>query len=788
MARYNSSSGSTTINGATTISTPNQGAFTNLTGTAPYTVTLPSPGLFPGSNQTFYNTTAGTVTLSTPSGTFSGTGASGTSTNTIFTGNVLSVTSDGTNYIVISEDGSPLIATTGSFSSDVTITGASATVNIQPSSLTLFPGSIGAMDRVAIGVNNRSSGAFTTLAANAAVTFTANTASSSTSTGSLVVTGGMGVTGVINASSVVATGLTGTLQTAAQANITSLGALTSLISTGGFGSKQWTASCTSGNHIYLMSFGAGAYGSSMSGTLWVRSTFSGAVTQARYSINTFGSQNATSGSSMLSYDIYGGAPANFQVYDMGQGTLGAGSALISLMNTSGSTCTYDFTYIADIGSATPTYYTTPTVNSGTPAGNIIKFGNPNVNLQTAALTESGGSVGVGGFASPTYTLDFGATRPNYKGLIRTYGTGNFFTGIGMDSATAGIRIAGDNAGGNLITDFGWYTNDASQTWTSLLKILGNGNVGIGTNVTPGSKLDVRSAITSDASVAAFINNHGTDRRSYIYIGSNPGADWKVGKDFTNAGDNRFFIADTSNIERLVIQPSSGNVGIGRTDPSYKLDVNGSLRSAYSFRNYVKSHSSTNSNSGGYQTSTNITQIGDQMYEYSFYFFASTGGYPTCPYSYWVMCPVQKQDTGTLGWAEVTIRGTHRGMWGTGYDDYASIVVGSGSDGGGIWVKEWKNGDANNGSNRIRVGWMNYDGVYNEGTNYNSGYNLGSWTGNNIGQSYYKMPLFLKIYTNCGADKEYIVSVRTSNPDVLGPPFKGALVLNPNVNPTSAMYW
>jgi hypothetical protein len=51
-----------------------------------------------------------------------------------------------------------------------------------------------------------------------------------------------------------------------------------------------------------------------------------------------------------------------------------------------------------------------------------------------------------------------------------------------------------------------------------------------------------------------------------------------------------------------------------------------------------------------------------------------------------------------------------------------------------------------------------------------------------------MPLFLKIYTNCGADKEYIVSVRTSNPDVLGPPFKGALVLNPNVNPTSAMYW
>jgi hypothetical protein len=238
MARYNTTSGSTSINGATTISSPNQGAFTNLTGTAPYTVTLPAPALFPGSNQTFYNATAGTITLSTPSGNFVGTGASGTSSNSVFTGNVLSVTSDGTNYVVISEDGSPLIATTGTFSSDVTINGASATVNIQPSSLILYPGSTGAMDRVNIGVNTRASGAFTSLAANAQVSFTAGTASSSTGTGSLVVTGGVGVSGniwsgaTVNASSVVATGLTGTIQTAAQPNITSLGTITSLSAVG----------------------------------------------------------------------------------------------------------------------------------------------------------------------------------------------------------------------------------------------------------------------------------------------------------------------------------------------------------------------------------------------------------------------------------------------------------------------------------------------------------------------------------------------------------------------------
>jgi hypothetical protein len=130
MARYNTSLASATINGATTIGTPNSGAFTALTGSAPYTVTLPTPSAFPGSNQTFYNATTGTVTLSTPSGNFVGTGASGSSTTSVFAGNVVSVTSDGTNYIVISEDGSAMTATTGAFSSTLSaVTTATLTRN-----------------------------------------------------------------------------------------------------------------------------------------------------------------------------------------------------------------------------------------------------------------------------------------------------------------------------------------------------------------------------------------------------------------------------------------------------------------------------------------------------------------------------------------------------------------------------------------------------------------------------------------------------------------------------------
>ena len=65
MARFNTQSITTSVTAAGTIASPQ--SFTEFTGTAPYTVTLPSPVLCPGSSQTFYNATAGTVTISTPS-------------------------------------------------------------------------------------------------------------------------------------------------------------------------------------------------------------------------------------------------------------------------------------------------------------------------------------------------------------------------------------------------------------------------------------------------------------------------------------------------------------------------------------------------------------------------------------------------------------------------------------------------------------------------------------------------------------------------------------------------
>jgi hypothetical protein len=121
MARYNTSFPVTSTTTTATLATPGAGLFTKFTGTS-YTVTIPDPTLYQGLTQTFYNAASGTITISTPSGTFIGPSSSGTSAETLPTGTTMSLASDGTNYVIISDNGAALVATTGNFSSTVDVT------------------------------------------------------------------------------------------------------------------------------------------------------------------------------------------------------------------------------------------------------------------------------------------------------------------------------------------------------------------------------------------------------------------------------------------------------------------------------------------------------------------------------------------------------------------------------------------------------------------------------------------------------------------------------------------
>jgi hypothetical protein len=108
----------------------------------------------------------------------------------------------------------------------------------------------GSIQNTPIGSSAPNSAAFTSLTANGAVTFTQNTASTSTSTGTLVVSGGIGVTGAVNA------GLSSTFNGLSSTNTTALSPANAAVTISPTGTGTVTIAPAAAGTINNMSIGA----------------------------------------------------------------------------------------------------------------------------------------------------------------------------------------------------------------------------------------------------------------------------------------------------------------------------------------------------------------------------------------------------------------------------------------------------------------------------------------------------------------------------------------------------
>lgn len=136
-------------------------------------------------------------------------------------------------------------------------------------------------------------------------------------------------------------------------------------------------------------------------------------------------------------------------------------------------------------------------------------------------------------------------------------------GIIMKNLTAtggGLNAYQDNSG--FVSLYNNYPNGANITLNQ-----DNGNVGIGV-FTPGYKLDVRDSV--NAQIAAMETSSGNNNR--IIIGASATEAYIQQLYSTNARPLTFKIND----EKMRIDVS-GNVGIGTTNPTQKLSVNGTVR-------------------------------------------------------------------------------------------------------------------------------------------------------------------------------------------------------------------
>jgi hypothetical protein len=175
------------------------------------------------------------------------------------------------------------------------ISPANANVVLSPTGtgvVTVNPATLGTINNMSVGASTRSTGAFTTLAANNAVTFTQNTGSTSTTSGTLIVTGGVGISERLYAGSLQNTPIGSvTANSGAFTSLTANAAVTLTQNTGSTSTTSGTLVVTGGvgisERLYAGSLQNTPIGSSVaSSAAFTSLTANGAVTFTQNTAST----------------------------------------------------------------------------------------------------------------------------------------------------------------------------------------------------------------------------------------------------------------------------------------------------------------------------------------------------------------------------------------------------------------------------------------------------------------------------------------------------------------------
>jgi len=180
-----------------------------------------------------------------------------------------------------------------------------------------------------------------------------------------------------------------------------------------------------------------------------------------------------------------------------------------------------------------------------------------------------GNVGIG-TASPSSRLDIAAPSSGYA--LAANGVANAYTAAFTGSPTTGQSFG-------ILLDAGTNSSDAalrlrSYSGSDYLYVRGDGNVGIGTT-SPSTSLHISSS-SPTRGIAQIIGASGSTG-AQIQLTQGGVDDWAFGQP---AGVSAFAVwsgraVGSNGTERFRID-SSGNVGIGTTSPTQKLDVVGNI--------------------------------------------------------------------------------------------------------------------------------------------------------------------------------------------------------------------
>jgi hypothetical protein len=189
---------------------------------------------------------------------------------------------------------------------------------------------------------------------------------------------------------------------------------------------------------------------------------------------------------------------------------------------------------------------------------------------------SGGNVGIGTTA-PSKPLHVNSTNTNANAQLKLSQQGTTPAAyMGMFSNTFYMNVGGTyDAGWSLDGSFGvgaielvsfnggsqinFATAGSNTTPTERMRITSGGNLLVGTTNNLGSDINANSTIRVGVAFGS---------QAAIIFGDAGTPYWNIGR---QGGSANFSISSYA-LTALTIQPTTGNVGIGTTGPSYKLDV------------------------------------------------------------------------------------------------------------------------------------------------------------------------------------------------------------------------
>lgn len=236
---------------------------------------------------------------------------------------------------------------------------------------------------------------------------------------------------------------------------------------------------------------------------------------------------------------------------------------------------------------------------------VISTSNTGSPAERVRFTQSGNvGIGVTPSAWTWRALQVGTTAVASTSTVGFLSANAYFDGAYKYTTTGSAQVLEVNNGNEFrFLTAGSGTAGSAVTFTQAMTVFSNGNVSVGNSTNAGYKFDVFGGNARVYGSGLFVEQ-GSGFQTAIALNQVGVRQWVI----RNVATSALFAINDGSFDRLVINGSTGNVGIGTTSPDYALEVERAGVSDIVSNSTVDSNSAIVSTYNSSATSLNFMQM------------------------------------------------------------------------------------------------------------------------------------------------------------------------------------